>query len=426
MADQSAGRQRRVFYGALDQVFSSASNGLIMFAVAVTSSPEAFGAVALVMTALVATVGAQRGGLGIPMLLLADKSGTRSRLDGSFSLLASLFVGLALATLIMVFGSGIGLPAVFLALSAPFVLYQDVLRYVAIAGARPQVAALWDGLWMLGTALLLVLAWAGVVAVPIVISCWGGLALVSSVGMSWNLRILPRCRGWVNWIRTGWRDRARYGVDAGIEQTTMLIVLAMAAVLVNATASAALRGATVLLAPIAILASALQFIVISESTRESAEPRHVWRMLLRVTLGMSCLTLVGGVVFTLLPLNIGNYLLGESFEIAREVLPVVTFEYMAAALTFSLGVYLKTFNRSAAALRFKLFVMTVTLLASVCGALMVGNAFGIALGLAAGTLTAGLVGLAVFTPWRHRERVVAVDFGARPDESTDNRPSHST
>ncbi|HEX2399951.1 MAG TPA: hypothetical protein VHJ79_08190, partial [Mycobacterium sp.] len=62
---------RRGWYGLLDQVFSSLSNGLILFAVAVVSTAEDFGLISLLLMLLTAGVGCMRGALGTPLLLKA-------------------------------------------------------------------------------------------------------------------------------------------------------------------------------------------------------------------------------------------------------------------------------------------------------------------------------------------------------------------
>ena len=67
-------RRTRVVSGALDQVFSSISNGLITFAVAVVATTQSFGQIALMMTALIAVMGVQRGAVGTPLLLKADRN----------------------------------------------------------------------------------------------------------------------------------------------------------------------------------------------------------------------------------------------------------------------------------------------------------------------------------------------------------------
>lgn len=410
MAVASLTRRMRVVFGTLDQVFSSMSNGLITFAIAVASTTQSFGQIVLMMTAFVAVIGAQRGAVGTPLLLKADQTSAQIRREGSFALVAGLTIGVAVCAVMLIFGWTVGLPAILLAVSAPIVLCQDVLRYVAIADARPYVAAVWDGIWALGTVLLLVSAWLKIATVPLLIGGWGCLALVALVGMSASLRVRPRLHGVGAWARAGWQHRVRYGIHAGLEQIIAFAVLAMVAVVLSSADTAALRGATVLLAPIAILASALQLIVISESTRDSSQPRTVWYGLVRLTAAISCLTLLVGGVLCVLPVSVGRYLLGQSFEPAQHVLPVVVVEYVATMLILALGVFLRTFNRSADLLRFNIGSAVVTLAASTCAAVVFDSAIGVAVGLAVGTILCGSVGLALFTPWESRARASSVDI----------------
>lgn len=55
--------KRRGSYGVLDQVFSSVSNGLILFAIAVVSTAEEFGLISLLLMLLTAGVGCACAGL---------------------------------------------------------------------------------------------------------------------------------------------------------------------------------------------------------------------------------------------------------------------------------------------------------------------------------------------------------------------------
>jgi hypothetical protein len=402
----------RVLSGAIDQVFSSASNGIFTFAVAVASTTESFGEMVLMITALVAILGAQRGAVGTPLLLKSDQTSERIRQEGCFALLASLAIGAAVLGVMVIFGSTVGLPAVLLGLSAPIVLCQDILRYVAIAEGRPHVAATWDGVWFVGTVVLLVSAWLKLSTVPWLIGGWAALGLIAFAGMAADLRTVPRLDGFARWARAGWQHRVRYGIDAGLEQITVFLVLVMAAAVLTPTATAALRGATVLLAPIAILAAALQLIVISESTRSSAQPRAVWYASLRWLAGIAGLSVVGGVVLCSLPVSVGAYLLGQSFEPAQHVLPIVVVQYCANAVAFALGIFLKALNRSSDVMRFKIATMLVTLVAATCAALLFRSASGVAIGLAAGTILVSSLGLVYYAPWKARTRVSSVDIAA--------------
>jgi O-antigen/teichoic acid export membrane protein len=402
-------RGTRAWSTLADQVFSSASNGIFTFAVAVASSTQSFGKIVLIFTALVAVLGVQRGAVGTPLLLKSDQTTDQIRRDGSFALFAGLVTGCAVLVVMVTVGHEVGLPAVLLGVSAPILLCQDVLRYVTFAEGRPHVAATWDGVWFLGTLLLLVSAWLKVSTVPWLIGGWAVLGLVALAGMAADLRIKPQLDGFGRWAKAGWQHRVRFGIDAGAEQVGVFLVLAMAAALLSPSATAALRGATVLLSPLAILAGALQLVVISESTRNSAQPRDVWYASLRLMGGIAVLTAVIGVVLCLLPARVGALLLGPSFEPARHVLPIVLVGYFATAVGFVLNVFLKTFNRSSDVMRYKIVWTVVTLAAAAGAASLFRSASGVAVGQASAAILMTSVGLAYYAPWEVRNRTSSLD-----------------
>ncbi len=400
MALSTLNRRTRVWSTLIDQVFSSASNGVFTFAVAVASTTQSFGQIILLLTALITVLGIQRGALGTPLLLKSGQTTEQVRRDGSFALVAGLATGCAVLVVMLTCVHAVGVAAVLLGISAPILLCQDVLRYVTFADGRPHVAATWDGIWFLGTLLLLVSAWLKLATVPWLIGAWAALGLMAFAGMAADLRMVPQVDGFKRWVKDGWQHRVRFATDAGVEQTGVFLVLAMAALLLSPTATAALRGATVLLSPLAILAGALQLIVISESTRDSAHPRDVWYAAFRFMAGISALGVLLGIVLCSLPANVGAYLLGQSFEPAQHVLPIVIVGYLATAAGFVVGVFLKTFNRSSDLMRWKIVSTAVTLAASTGAALLFRSASGVAAGMAATAILMSAVGLAYYAPWR--------------------------
>lgn len=393
-------RRTRVWSTLIDQVFSSASNGVFTFAVAVASTTQSFGEIILMLTTLITVLGVQRGALGTPLLLKSDQTTEQIHRDGSFALVAGLATGCGVLVIMVLCGHAVGVSAILLGVSAPILLCQDVLRYVTFADGRSHIAATWDGIWFVGTLLLLVSAWLKLATVPWLIGAWAVLGLMAFAGMAAALRLAPRFDGFGPWVKDGWQHRVRFGTDAGVEQTGGFLVLAMAAVLLSPTATAALRGATALLSPLAILAGALQLIVISESTRHSAQPRDVWYAAFRFMAGISALCVLVGIVLCSLPTSVGAYLLGQSFEPAQRVLPIVIVGYLATSAGLVVNVSLKTFNRSSDLLRWKIAAAVVTLAAATAGALLFRSANGVAIGVAAAAFVMCSAGLAYYAPWR--------------------------
>lgn len=405
----------RALAGGLDQVFSSTSNGLIIFAVAVVSSPQEFGQITMLMTALIAVLGCVRGAFGTPLLLKSDQTAERIRLEGSYALTAAFLIGPLLAVVLAMVGYGVvGTAALWLAVAAPFVIGQDILRYVVIAEGRPHIAAIWDGIWCFGTTALLVLSWADwrYATASVLLAGWAAFAVAAFLGLGLALRIVPRIRGSLAWLRAGSGHRLRYGIDAGLEQVTVFIILTAVGLLTSPAVTAALRGATALLAPIGMFGNAIQLIVISESTRQSSQPKQVWHALLRIAVVTAFITAVGGFILYVLPDSVGALLLGDSWLLALFVLPVIVLEYVVAAFAVTLAIFLRTFNRSAETLLLKIALSVAMITSATVAALVFKTAIGVAIGLALSTVLVTGVAYALVMPWRPRARAASVDIAA--------------
>ena len=187
--------KRRGWYWLLDQVVSSLSNGLILFAVAVVSTAEDFGLIPLLLMLLTAGVGCMCGALGTPLLLKAADGIDHIRRGGSYAATAALAVSPLLVggMWLLLKGRELGTPTILIAIATPLVMVQDVLRYVVISEGRPHVAAIWDGFWFLGSVGLLVSTWAGTrfVDANVLIAGWTVLAAAALLGLAINLHLLP-------------------------------------------------------------------------------------------------------------------------------------------------------------------------------------------------------------------------------------------
>jgi len=398
--------RRRGLSGIVDQVLSSLSNGLILYAIAVVSTAQYFGRIALLLTLLAAAVGCMRGALGTPLLLKAARGTDEIRREGSYAVTAVLGVSpLLVGVMWALQGTQVGTPAILIAVATPLVLVQDVLRYVIIAEGRPHVAAVWDGVWFAGSLTLLLSTWLGArfVNVDVLVAGWAALAATALLGLAINLRLMPRFRGFFTWLADAWQHRLRYGVDAGLEQGGVFLCLALVNVIVSPAATGALRGAAALMAPLAIFAAALPLVVIPESARRSSTPQQVWRGLAKVTVITSTVTVFAGMFWRLLPDSFGRLLLGNTFGLSQQIVLIVTVEYAIGLWCIAVMVYLKSFNRSAALLTLKSGHAILSVGLVIGCALYFKSATGAAVGLAVASTLITTAALAWFTPWRSRE-----------------------
>jgi hypothetical protein len=343
-----------------------------------------------------------RGTLGTTLLLKAGHEIHEIRREGSYAVTAALLISPVLAGAMWLVNTGSPTTTLLIAIATPLALVQDVLRYVVIAEGRPHVAAMWDGVWFLGSFALLVCTWLHwrFVDVNFLIAGWGTLAFAALLGLGINSRITPAIRGFGQWLRTDWPHRLRYGIDSGLDQLAIFVMLALVAIIVNPVATAALRGATALLAPISMLTSSLPLIVIPETARRSATPQQVWRKLSRVAVPACIATLLVAVIVRVLPDSIGSLLLGNTFGLTQQIIVWIALQYAIAWWALSIMVWLKTFNRSSALLAQKITYVSVVTGCAVGAALLFKSATGIAVALVIGATLVSAVSLAWFAPWR--------------------------
>lgn len=388
----------------VDQIFSSVSNGMILFALAVVATVRDFGIVSLLFTLMAAALGIMRGALGNPLLLAADGNRSTIRRHGRRAVAVAAVAGSLGAVVLAVAGTllGGGAAGWVLALALPVVLMQDTLRYVAISMGRAHLAAVWDAVWCAGSFGLLVAAWchSSWLTTEAIVTAWLLLAAVSLTGLAVSLRVVPLFTGTSRWARADWPDRIRYGTDAGLEQVTFFLVLLIGMVFIGHTGVAALRGATAALAPLAILASAIPLLVIPSATRAGVHPRRLWSMLARVAVVTSICSLAAGVVLYVLPQSVGALFLGDSYDPARGVVLFMAGEYSVTAWLLVIGVYLRSANRSADVLQLKMFAVSLTLLGSFVGAALIRTPEGLATFYLTATVVTVIVALSWFTPWR--------------------------
>ncbi|MEB3980335.1 hypothetical protein OQ968_03550 [Mycobacterium sp. 663a-19] len=363
------------------------------------------------MTLLAAAVGVLHGALGTPLLLTAGRSPAEIRREGSFAVTTALLVSPVIGGVMWaVKGQAPQLPATLIIIATPIVLVLDVLRYVAVAQGRPHVATRWSGMWLAGSAALPVATWLRlpVATTSHLIGAWTALALVALTGMLAAVRTGPRLHGYPAWISDGWQRRARYGMDSGVGQLGLFAVLLFATVVLNPDVTAALRGATALLAPVAVAACA-----VSSSAIPRTPPRRAWSSSARTaSIATSATILVGATLF-LLPGKVGELVLGPTFKEAQAIIPIVALDNAMAAWVIAVTMQLRAVHRSADALRLRLGYAVVALAAALGGGLQFRTAAGIAVGIATATTFITALALVRYRPWAEPaagRRGAAVEF----------------
>lgn len=386
---------RRMVLGFADQIVSSLSNVFVVLAVARVSEIEVFGIITLVLTAITTALVVARGSFGTSILLMSGSAHKTVTAEARHAVAGALLLGFAVGLCIAIAGLLTGLMAIMLplALAAPLVLAQDVQRYGSMSDGRPQLALIWDGLWALGSALILSLTWLtpGALNSAGILSGWAGLAGVSLMGLTVAGNFAPRFIGLVAWFRGTVGDRVRFGLEAGVGAVGSLLVASIGVAIIGATAAAALRGAGTILGPLNVLMSAMPLAVIPEVARRGYGLRDTWRVLARLSFGMSALALLVGSMGFIIPDEIGHQLLGPSWAAVAPILPITGIEYAGLAWVSSVFSALRSQGESVALLRARIVFTVCSTVLSVGAAFYWNTVRAMAIGLAVAGVSVALM-----------------------------------
>lgn len=329
-----------------DQVLSSVSNAVILLAMAAASSAEAFGAAVLVMSIIIAALSCVRGFLGSPILLMSGKPRDQINREVQYALWTALLIGIVVGAAAFLVSWVLQEPLVGLAyaFAVPMLLTQDILRFAAIADGTPEEAFFSDLIWAIASlgVYATVTVNRNLLTIPDMVAIWGVAAGMALLYLVVRLRARMRVRGALDWVRATLSDRIRYGIEHGFDQVGAIVVVTVATAFIGTIAAAALRGAGVLLGPLAVVITALPLVFIPEARRAGHSESQMWSSLRYAAWISSCLALTVGFLGPLVPEWIGHLLLGDSWQHAIVVLPLLGVEYaaicwLAAALNFYLS-----------------------------------------------------------------------------------------
>lgn len=409
-SEPTSSRRGRTISSTLDQVMSSASNGLIVFAVARVATVDAFGIASLLFSICAASVGFMRGATGTPLMLISGRGQQEIRREAGFAVIAAIIFSIVVCSFALIAGTLLDSIAIGFAFATALVLIlvQDVLRYAAISMAHPHVALLWDTIWAIGSATLLVVTWVWQTGLSEtqVIYGWAFFAGLGAIGLMFTLRVVPRLVGIRSWWRVAAGSRIRFGIEAALEQINVIIIVLGATVIIGTAAAAVLRGASTVLSPLSILMSALPLVIIPESVRAGSSEQQVWGKLMKIGLLGSSASLFIGCAVIFVPASVGELFLGESWEPTKVVLPIIAFEYFCNAWLFVAMNFLKFRADSRGLLRARIVYGVVTIILCLVIGLITRSAVGVAIGLAtsAAIMSTALVWYARPTTGKHQQK----------------------
>jgi hypothetical protein len=382
----------------IDQILASASNGLLLFVLARAATVEEFGVIALLITVVFTWVGFNRGALGTPILLVSKLSKHQISVESGYAITWAAAMSFSAVMVVYVVGMVLGHPSIALAfaLSTPIVLIQDVLRFPLIACGKPLVAAASDGIWALCMLAVFVISLAGrTTSVEVAILAWGIGGCISA-GMLMMLGSLrPKFRRLLSWWRTYSPARIRFG---GTYATIPLMAAVTTSVITAAAGlapAAALRGAMTLFGPITLLIMTIPTVYLVHVRRSSISPQLQWRLMVKVSIVVSALTMLATALVVALPDHLGTLLLGTIWPQAISVAPYVGIQCAGLCWTTTTYSFLQAEGMGQTLLRIRLFHLSVSFTFCTTAAIVFGSAVPIAAAFAAGDWLVAIIASAV-------------------------------
>lgn len=378
-----------------DQILNSASNFLLVILVAMVAAPTEFGSFSVAYAILIFFLGGGRALIGETVLVRL--SGTSREvvptreIAGTWMLFA-LLSGLAvpLATVVGVLSLW---QALVLACCAFMVVMQDSFRYIALVRRQPFGALLIDAVWTVPSVTGMTVAAVFDLHYMVIVGVWGAGALLSVVVAVVYLDCVPKPIAGIRWF-WGMRSSAgRYFGEYSALNLSNLVVWFALVPFVSITGIAGLRGAQTLFSPLNTAFNAVRIAMIPELVSAGRTALFKRRML-----ELSALLIGGCVVWVALMFvvpEVGGLVLGETWGLARGLVPLFALQYLfMSAYTILLSYFrARRLDRSSTVMRGLVAVLTLLLPVSFAvGVGTPGAAWGLAVAVGVGALAgAGLV-----------------------------------
>lgn len=374
----------------LDQAVYSAATFLVSSIAARNLSIDEFGIFGLYMAISLVCVGLQRAMFAEPLMVISATSSPSTRIllrafVGALAL--ALVVGSALSIALMLSPLAFPQSLVGFAVLGPFI--QDSVRF-ALYTTRGSGAMLAVDLISSATqvTLMALIAWGGATSFAPYFSVWGLGALAGAIAVGWLLAIGKRSVAGHSTTEDFGTMSRQFGTDYALGIVPLQATLLTATAFGGFTASAALRGADTIVGPFRTVLQALPALLLRRWASPSDRRRQI--LALRATVPLWIATLAYGLVILLLPAEVGQFILGDTWVVAREVMPYAIAALIPITLTYTSSLALKAMGAGRALLMARLAVVPLTTLLGVSGAVL-GGAVGAAIGSLVGSTAAAII-----------------------------------
>ncbi len=384
MADRRRPRFRRheqIGWAAGGQVVSALSNALLVVVAAQSSTPAELGGLALVLVAYRLVLAASRALVSEPLITLREADGFRAE-----ALHAAALVGGAggLACLAAAaIADDLAAPGfVILAVGLPFLMVQDVTRYLYLGQGVAARAARVDLVWLLvQLAGAVVVGALTTVTVELAIATWAAGGFVAAVVGLGGQGVRPG-GGW-SWLRRRVRTSSMFVVEYAAIHSAVQGTYLLVASLVSSAAAGALRGIETLFGPHSIVVVGTRPTLV-QVLQDRGGPAST-TALRKIAVGLIAVAVATATGVMLLPGQLGELVLGETWPSARSLAPTFGAYAVAVALSAVPMVGLRAIGRPGALARARSAEAVVSLGLVTMGALW-ADTRGAVVGLTIGSL----------------------------------------
>jgi len=393
----------RMAWGVADQAASSLTNVIVGVLVARTLGPAGFGAFSIAFATYLIAMSMSRGMSSDPLMVRfsdVDPAIWKRAVRGSTgtALAIGVLAGSACAVVATTVGGPTGPALLALGITLPGLLLQDSWRFAFFSQGRPALALANDVVWAVAlVALLWLVVVSGTSSQFLFMLAWGGSATIAAVVGAAQARLVPRLSAARMWVRENRHLCFRYVVEnLSTVSGTQLRFYGLAAI-VGLAGVGAMRAAELLLGPVLVVILGMGMMAVPEMVRllRMSTSRALQLSLLVSSLGTVSAVLWGTLVL-LLPDNLGQRILGTSWDAAAVLILPTTVVVTATAV--QIGAWAGV--RGLAAASRSLLSQCVGSTAYIVGALTGGTWAG-TLGAAWGTAAAAIFA-AAFWWWQFR------------------------
>ncbi|HEY3561731.1 MAG TPA: hypothetical protein VGL05_29905 [Kribbella sp.] len=412
----------RLGWGIADQAVSSIGNFLLGVFVARLLGATGLGALGLAFLAYSVALNCSRALSTDALMVRYSVSGDTNRrqavaaasgvavLVGVAGGLICVLLGIALK--LKTPGSEPGNAFVALGIVLPGLTLQDSWRSAFFAAGQGAKTFVNDTVW---TILMLTVLFAGRYldfGITAALLTFGGTAAVAGLYGIRQAGVLPRPAGAIGWLRSHSDLGPRFLVENVVlgagGQIRTLIVAASGGL----AAAGAIRGAEMLVGPVAALLMGVGQVAVPEAARALTRGgRALWRLSAALSGGLSAIALAWGVVILVVfPLGIGELVLGSVWADARTLVLGVIISAAAGCLYVGPSAGLRALGRADQTMQCQIVATTMFVVFAT-----VGGVFWQAQGVVWGSATASVLGIGVW--WSRlakarREHVAATEEGA--------------